>query len=853
MANLKFSFNRKAQSSFWALFVLVMFLASCVNNEVRYHSLDETDPIDFLGDKIVYRGDTFALSPTLLFLDGNMSPKMAAQYPYVFTSFDDAIAHAPSGTEESPTQIMIAPYVYWIDNPDDDSIRIPDDGGTPFGMVVEQSWISFCGLTSDPRNVILASNRGQTQGAVGNFTMFKFEGDGIGIRNLTLGNYCNVDLEFLLKPDLNREKRFEAITQAQLAICDGDKIVAESSAFISRLNLCPFAGSKRALFNHCYFECTDDALCGTGVYLNCGFTFFSSKPFWNTAETGAAFMNCDFYLKTTGEQYITKMPSQVALVDCRFYAATDSIYLGWTQYPKDDLRCYQSQVSLNDSTMLLQNDRSMLSVVMDGKPVLNAYRIEEGDSSIYNIYGLLRSSDDWDPLGQKEKIDSLSAVDQIDYANIPVCLKVEPSETSIESGATVDTLSASVYRFYGSKFNSAVQWKISPSDKQFAQIRDLGNGKCIVIGKNNGELPVNVVVLAYTDEGVEGACVVTVYPSFLPSPTFRKYPQIQHPENGFVKVEYSLNLGQRDDHSSITWYRCKTARGADAVEVAVSRLNNPEYDYELTPGDIGYYLMARVEPKHVRSHLGNAKAAITAAPIAATDVKMKSIVTDFQNFPTKLQDQIIPGFWTVDAYKPIDTEIYDWLAIPDGAWTYGEADGGAVGFGLLQANKGARILYTPVEGIYHDMTVSLLVDPCKTAGQGFGSATGQYMDVYIKFDTQKLSGYALRIVRTIKYANAVDFLLVRYQDGKVTELTKAISATCYRTGCSIMLQVRGSQLSAHVETKSSQPANGPKGLPHEVDLSATIDPNDFGGAGIQHTGSTGSSATMLHHMEIHWE
>ena len=46
------------------------------------------------------------------------------------------------------------------------------------------------------------------------------------------------------------------------------------------------------------------------------------------------------------------------------------------------------------------------------------------------------------------------------------------------------------------------------------------------------------------------------------------------------------------------------------------------------------------------------------------------------------------------------------------------------------------------------MSLTLNVDPTKTAGQGFGSATGQYMDVCLKFDTRSLTGYGLRIIRT---------------------------------------------------------------------------------------------------------
>ena len=80
------------------------------------------------------------------------------------------------------------------------------------------------------------------------------------------------------------------------------------------------------------------------------------------------------------------------------------------------------------------------------------------------------------------------------------------------------------------------------------------------------------------------------------------------------------------------------------------------------------------------------------------------------------------------------------------------------------------------------MKVELFVDPTTMAGQGFGSATGQYMDVYIKFDTKTLTGYALRIIRTTKFSNAVDFLLMKYEHGKAIPITDPISSICYRIG-----------------------------------------------------------------------
>lgn len=159
-------------------------------------------------------------------------------------------------------------------------------------------------------------------------------------------------------------------------------------------------------------------------------------------------------------------------------------------------------------------------------------------------------------------------------------------------------------------------------------------------------------------------------------------------------------------------------------------------------------------------------------------------------------------------------------------------------------------MYTPVKRTYDNMSLVLCVDPTKTAGQGFGSATGQYMDICLKFDTQTLTGYGLRIVRTTKHAKAVDFLLVRYDHGVVTPLTDPVSATCYRTGCTISLDFIGNKLSAHVDTKTPRPTDSD--LSHTVDLTARVESNPFGGIHIQHTGSCGESTTMLHSLQVKW-
>lgn len=102
-------------------------------------------------------------------------------------------------------KVYLAPYVYWIDDPDDPAIRVGKDGREPFGLVVKCPYLHIIGLNTHPENTVLASSRGQTQGAVGNFTMFDFWGDGLLVKDLTMGNFCNVDLEYPLKKELSRK------------------------------------------------------------------------------------------------------------------------------------------------------------------------------------------------------------------------------------------------------------------------------------------------------------------------------------------------------------------------------------------------------------------------------------------------------------------------------------------------------------------------------------------------------------------------------------------------------------------------------------------------------------------------
>ena len=484
------------------------------------------------------------------------------------------------------TEILIEPSVYWIDDPDDPEVRRPAPGSnTPFGMEVRLSRTRLIGHTDNPEDVILASSRGQTQGAEGNFTMLHIIGDEVEARNLTFGNYCNVDLVYPRNPQLNRPKRKEAIVQAQLVICEGDKYKVDNCRFISRLNLCPFAGGKHVDFTDCYFECTDDALCGTGTYRHCRFTLFSSKPFYSTYAQGATFIDCDLHSKVRGTQYLTKVGGPVTMERCRWMSEDPNLRIEWTRRP--------------------------------------------------------------DP-------------------------------------------------------------------KHYCVMRD---------------------------------CTLNGQPLDVPTPT-------------------------------------------EALPVVLP-------------------------------------------PVAIA-----------------VQPEIREGQWTIDCYKPSDTEAYNWT--PDtsqSAWGYAEGVDGAEGsWGMVQLQRGARLMYTPLEEAVADkestesygrQLCTLTLDPCKTPGQGFGSATGQYLDICIKFDTRSLTGYGLRFIRTPDYDRAVEVYLVEYTAGTIARITEPQRCDLFRPGCSVTLRAEEDQLTAEI-SNSRLPDLGTQ------TLSATMaHPNHNAGFHLQHTGTVGGGATVV--------
>lgn len=814
------------------------------------------DNIVFAGEYILYKGKKINLGPDAFYVDGQLTTKETEKYQYSFNSVNEAVAHLLDGTELNPMTLYIAPWVYWIDDPDDPEIRLPKvQGGIPFGLEIECEWLKFYGLSDNPRDVVLACNRGQTIGAKGNFTMFSIIGNGTSAENLTFGNYCNIDLEYPLNPDLNREKRASAFVQAQLVFTFGDKIFARNTHFVSRLNLCPFTGGKRTLFDHCHFESTDDALAPTGVYLNSTFDIYSSKPFYNTSGTGAVLLNCDINSYSRGNQYWAKSSGQISVIDSRIIS-DKNVYWGWRETPALNSKYYSFNNHQNDEPVTIGGKHPYATVDLGGKPLLDAYRFVYDGNVIYNIYNLLKGDDDWDPLNLKGVTSEAENKYSKRYSDLPTQLIISTSNDSIETGKNSTSLTAKAYRFGNYDVECPpVKWSVDKKDSLLVKLEVQSDNTCRVTAISNDNETKSVVVNAKSDYGLEGAVVINVSPAMMEAPQFETLPQIEL-KNGNLFLNYSIDM-EFDDWSHITWYRCSDEKGSNPYEVGVSRFNKPYIEYKLFAGDVGWYIMAEIEPKHSRSFSGKPVSVVTESPVVADNLTGDNgiLEVNLKNMSTKTQPEVKPGFFTMDCFAPLDTKDYNWEANNDvDPWYYGAGvDAASQYFGLVQAVQGARLRYTPVGEKFDDMKISFTVIPAKSAGQGFSSARQQYMDVFIKFDTFTLNGYALRLIRTTKYGDAIDFVIMKYIDGVATAVSDPVSSDCYRAECEITLEVKGDNFNVHA--KNSKPyyiiPDRPE-VKQDVDIEARISPSAFGGFGFQHTGTVGGGSTLIKDLKVEW-
>lgn len=794
---------------------------------------------------VTYGTRSYTLSPSVLLLSAEKTAS-----PYAFTDALEALK-AVSQNPSSGVTLLVSPSVYWLDNPDDPAVRRnpKNSGSIPYAAEITCDTLRIIGLADNPEDVVFAVNRGQTQGALGNYTMLHFRGRSLSAENMTFGNYCNVDLVYPRDPSLNRPKRRDAIVQAQLGICEGtDRLFARNCRFISRLNLCPLVGSRRSLYKDCYFECTDDALTGSAIYLDCRFTFHSGKPFYSTASTGAVFLNCDIHTLTDGTQYLTKVPGVVTLVDTRF-TSERPVTLQWTR-DASPVHCYQSNVTLNGKPVTVDASRPDLSTDISLSPLLAAYKITLSDGTvIYNTPNLLAGTDGWDPLGVLPAVREAENAFSIPLTALPVAMRLTSSTAGLAPQDDKAILTPSL-RLWGDYELPSTPKKLN-WQAPTTLILKAADGKATATSANRYPNEVVCTVSASTPEGLTGATSITVAPFLKDAPSFAANPSITV-EKSALRLNYTLSAAGVDD-SRIVWYRSTRPDLSDSVPVRHGNGSQATV-YPLTGADVGYYLSALVFPKNRDSRQGTASLTILDGKnLKGSPKNEKTLSTSFAEIPIRRGEPGRKGFWHFDSFKPADTQLHDWTPDPDKSWYYGNGVDAATGIGLVQATRGARLSYTPVRDKCRDMSLSLIAEPAKGPGQGFGSATGQYMDICLKFDPVLLSGYALRIERTPDHDKAVTFTLVSYDKGKVTPISESVASNCFRTPCNISVEIRNNNLTATASTDAPSAPSSDPAVKSYVFLTAPVNPSESTSLAIQHTGSVGGSATLIRNLKADWK
>jgi Pectinesterase len=766
-----------------------------------------------------YSGETFDTRayPYDYLVDSSLPQDQPEQKQ--FKTLQAAYAAAPAGTPEHPTVIGIKPDVYFLHG-----------GDTEASMTITKNYITLLGLTDDRRNVVLADNRGNKEGASNNGYILMVNATGFTMMNLTLVNYCNLDYEYPGDPSKNLNMRSPVITQAVALQADGDRHVYSHVALLGRLDT-TFIRTSRSYFTHVFIEGTDDFIGGgtVGVWEDSEVYFPTGNGVMSSS--GIAFINTVFKAER-GLEFYKGFRNPVALIRCTMPVNTPQSPVAWMVW-KAPVR--QNVYAVTFQTKDASGKPAVIYDSIVGPPAFTLSReITAEEASAFNPWNMLRSTpngqiDDWDPAGVRSKYEihgsdvfrmSLNAsapgasARAAGPATDPFANTEPPGNTSIRTGAAPATLTASVQPLRAS--DTAIHWS---TDSKLITL-DSDTGKSITVtGNNTTNHAEYASVRATAPNGFYVTSYVYVEPAYIDPPTFTTAPTLAPPADGKIQVNYALSLGGRDDESLIDWYACDDAQCAARREVAVSRGNKPLRSLNLTTGLAGKYVQAAIRPKHNISEPGPETAAISALPLPSSETN-KNIDPDFRNFVETPTTGFVNGLWSVL-----------------GTWTSSVGDNLVNGYGLRVASQGAQLLYTN-DSPTGDMRVKIVLTPEKTAGQGFGIAgspddsagpRNQKADIFIKYDPRTRSGYSLRFWRTIQAADKCMFQLYQIVDGVGHPINDQQQLTgVFKPNTTITLAITGNTFTA----TGSNTTDG-----EMLSLTGAIAPNTFGGAGLAWSGS----------------
>jgi len=709
-----------------------------------------------------------------------------------FKTLQTAYAAAPAGTEARPTVIGIMPGVY----------QLPGPATRGASLSITKDYLTLLGLTNDRRTVVLADNRGLMQGSDDDGYIIDVNADGFTAKNLTIINYCNEDYEYPGDPGKNLRKKSDVITQGVAFQAQGDKLVCENVALLGRLDTM-FLRTTRSYFKNVYIEGTDDWMGGgqLSVWEDCTLVFATGSGVMSASDV--VFIDCRFEATNGMRFYKAEFRSAErpdVLINCTLPADAPRAHVAWVRgvaAPRPNV------LSLTYQNKDANGNPAVIYDSTVGAPAFT-YSRELSDEEVraFNPWNLLRQApgdapDDWDPAGD-------STADDAD-GNLPYRVRLTRGSASIRTGGPGATLDAMVTP---ARADQTITWS---AGSDLVSLSQTTGASVLVMGRNTTDQAEWVPVHATAADGVYVTAYIYVEPKYIDPPAITAGLTLAPPVNGTVSVDYTLNLGGKEDQSIVTWYICDDAAGTNPRRVAVSRDAEPLKTLPLTPGYTGKFLKATVQPKCNISEAGPEAQVVSAQPVAAADVP-STVSPNFRNFVTETNDTYVSGLWTVL-----------------GTWAVVTGDNYINGYGIRPTGPG-YLLYQQ-DADCGDMQVDLVMASEKE-GQGFsvpGSPDANdprslYADMYIKFDPRTRNGYALRMWRTKQSANKCMFQLYKIENGVGSPLNdQKVLSGVFKTTVHMTLAVTGNTLTVNATNNVDQ---------EKLALSGTIIPNHFGGAGV---------------------
>ncbi|MBP3243766.1 MAG: hypothetical protein J6M59_01500 [Bacteroidaceae bacterium] len=852
----------------------VIVCAKVQKKENHNISIDPKYPIELLGQTIKYNGKYIEINDRHLLVCPNLEDSVYYSRKYVYRSVKEAFQEIPDElTTEGDIFLYLTPGVHWVDQrlPNDNkNVKMQMHNGVPTSVTFACHDLHIVGLNPNPENVVIAGNRGNMRGAVGDYAMFFLRTEGLYIENVTIGNYCNVSLKFPLNHSLDFEKITSQSTQAQLCIGLVNHMYAINCRFIGSEKATPPMG-RRTLFNKCFFEVGDMPLPLDAVFLNCDITWHSNDIFRTMYHS--VFLNSKIYTESASIWQFHENPNAfLTMVDCEVHDddfdrtnMTDKVK---TMAGKS--RCYFSNVKYNGELLSLPEMEDGFVKGGDlskNNEILSGYYSIVQDRKIYNTYDLLCGTDGWDPMGVKTfftKANSkevkpfrfAGAIEVRGNGNFAERRIFETDKIKNNSTMVLRAKYVHISSTAASKIDQSAEWIIDPKCASVAKIVSAAADSCVVSVSNNTYYNKPCNVLVRLKNGLESLCTFTVSGEELEAPSFVSDPVII--QNGNVlSLKYKLRNAGDKDNSLVKWMRCKD-RKSQGICVMTNNDDNTLNTYKLTSADNGYYIKAQVAPRCKNSKTGKAVVVSTKKPVTipASNSGKITFSSDFKNMSTANQPKALPGFWLQDIYVPRDSANFVWFnrAGAD-AWTYGSGRGSAAPYkGFCQQVRGARLVYIPdtVNTYSADVDVTFKITPSKGQGQGV-AMSGEYIDLFIQYDPVTSTGYGVRLQRWPEYNRAITYTIMKYRNGFATPISRSALSNCFVGGSFITISISGRDIA--VKSYSDYPVemrNRTEDVNSEVLLTARVNPLPFRAIGV-HSMASQSSPILLREINCEWK